>query len=439
MLLVLAVVIVTALLSGLRLDTDPSLLIVCVMALALTTLAINSWLGRYHHAQYQTGMQAMGHAAMSAAIVAPSAYLLLYALKLPDTSSPLVALPAVTTAFGMLVHRIGASQSGTAAKPSHRVLVLGTGDPAQAVRTALEQSDSYTHVVGHYQGATEECIKVSPESLLPRTLGLVETAQKLKVHEIVVALSERRGAMPLRELLDCKLAGINVVDLASHFEQSMGQIRLDAIRASWLIFGGGFHQNVFRAALKRLSDIVIALALLVVTLPVMLMAALWVTIIFGFPGFYRQERIGLHGRRFNVIKFRSVWTNAERDGQPRWASADDKRITRTGRFMRRFRVDKLPQLFNVLLGEMSMVGPRPERPYFVAQLTQEIPFYAIRHGVKPGVTGWAQVRLRYGASAAESAEKLQYDLYYVKNNSLFLDTLVLCKTVGVVLNGKGAR
>jgi sugar transferase (PEP-CTERM system associated) len=245
--------------------------------------------------------------------------------------------------------------------------------------------------------------------------------------------------MPLRELLDCKLAGINVVDLASHFEHSMGQIRLDTLRAGWLIFGGGFQQNAFRAALKRLSDIVIAMVLLAVTLPVMLVAALWVMMFDGFPVLYRQERVGLHGRRFNVFKIRSMRTNAEADGRPRWASVNDMRITRTGRFMRKFRIDELPQLFNVLRGEMSVVGPRPERPYFVTQLTQEIPFYAIRHGVKPGVTGWAQVRLQYGASVDDAVEKLQYDLYYVKNNSLLLDTLVLYKTIGVVLTGKGAR
>jgi sugar transferase (PEP-CTERM system associated) len=270
--------------------------------------------------------------------------------------------------------------------------------------------------------------------------SLTDTAINLKVEEIVVAVTERRGgAMPLRELLDCKLQGIKVLDLASHFEQTLGQIRLESLYAGWLIFGDGFSQGSARTIVKRIFDIACATILILLSLPVMLIAALAIVIENGFPVFYRQERVGLNGRLFNVIKFRSMRRDAEKDGKPVWAKAQDNRVTKVGRIIRKLRVDELPQLFSVLTGDMSLVGPRPERPFFVDQLTKEIPFYAVRHSVKPGVTGWAQVRYHYGATVEDSAEKLQYDLYYVKNHSLFLDILVLFETVGVVLTGKGAQ
>jgi sugar transferase (PEP-CTERM system associated) len=276
--------------------------------------------------------------------------------------------------------------------------------------------------------------------ILGRERSLTDTAISLKADEIVVALSERRGgAMPLRELLDCKLQGIRVLDLASHFEQTLGQIRLDSLYAGWLIFGDGFRQGTMRTVVKRIFDIVCALILILLALPMMAIAAIAIVIENGFPILYRQERVGLNGRLFKVIKFRSMRRDAEKDGKPVWATKQDDRVTRVGKIIRKLRIDELPQLFSVLKGDMSLVGPRPERPFFVDQLTKEIPFYAVRHSVKPGVTGWAQVRYHYGATVEDSAEKLQYDLYYVKNHSLFLDILVLFETIGVVLTGKGAQ
>jgi sugar transferase (PEP-CTERM system associated) len=425
---------------GLRPDIDLPLIIVCAAALALATLMTNTRLGRYRRADQHSGMSFPGHAALSLAVAVACAYAIFLVMQSSDNGSQLLTLPAVTTAFGMLVHRIGVSHSGTAGVPARRVLVLGVGDRALAVRHALDDSEKDVTIVGHYPGASAEPAAVPIECVLPGTRGLTETARALRIDEIVVALSERRGgAMPLRELLDCRLAGIKVIDLASHFEQTLGQIRLDSLHAGWLIFGNGFRQDTLRSAAKRLYDISTALVLLIVTLPVMLVAALLIALTSGLPVFYRQERVGLNGRLFNVLKFRSMRTDAEPDGTPRWALADDARVTRLGRFMRKTHIDELPQLLNVLRGDMGMVGPRPERPYFVAQLTRDIPFYAVRHSVKPGVTGWVQVRFPYGASVADSAGKLQYDLYYVKNNSLVLDTLVLLETVMVVLTGKGAR
>jgi exopolysaccharide biosynthesis polyprenyl glycosylphosphotransferase len=196
---------------------------------------------------------------------------------------------------------------------------------------------------------------------------------------------------------------------------------------------------MIRTVVKRIFDIICASILIALSLPVMLLVAILIVLEDGFPLLYRQERVGLNGRLFNVIKFRSMRRDAEKDGKPIWAQARDNRVTRLGQLIRKLRVDELPQLFSVLKGDMSLVGPRPERPFFVDQLTKEIPFYAVRHSVKPGVTGWAQVRYHYGATVEDSAEKLQYDLYYVKNNSLFLDIVVLFETVGVVLTGKGAH
>jgi exopolysaccharide biosynthesis polyprenyl glycosylphosphotransferase len=211
------------------------------------------------------------------------------------------------------------------------------------------------------------------------------------------------------------------------------------LRVGWLIFGEGFRQGWGRTLIKRVFDIVAASILIFMALPVMLVTALLIYFEDGFPVFYRQERVGLNGRLFNVIKFRSMRMDAEGDGKPRWATANDDRTTRVGRIIRKLRIDELPQLFSVLGGDMSLIGPRPERPYFVDQLTRDIPFYAVRHSVKPGVTGWAQVNYHYGASVDDSIQKLQYDLYYVKNHALFLDLVILFETVGVVLTGKGAQ
>jgi sugar transferase (PEP-CTERM system associated) len=295
-------------------------------------------------------------------------------------------------------------------------------------------------LVGYYAGPNETTQAVSAWGLLSPEQSLTDIVMAEQVDEIVVALSERRGgSMPLRELLDCKLQGVRVTDIATHFEKTLGQIRLDSVSAGWLIFGDGFKQGWWRAFVKRVFDLVSASILIVLALPVMLITAVLIVLESGGPILYLQERVGLNGRLFNVIKFRSMRTDAEKDGKPRWASAVDDRVTKVGRVIRKLRIDELPQLFSVLGGAMSLVGPRPERPYFVDQLTQKIPYFAVRQSVKPGVTGWAQVRYHYGASIEDASEKLQYDLYYVKNHSLFLDLVVIFETVGVVLMGKGAH
>jgi sugar transferase (PEP-CTERM system associated) len=230
---------------------------------------------------------------------------------------------------------------------------------------------------------------------------------------------------------------VKVTDAATFFERETCQIRVDSLQPSWLVFGGGFDQSFVRTFIKRSFDIVCSVIILALTLPLMLLAALAVKLQDGGPVFYSQERVGKDGKTFFVHKFRSMRTDAEKGGKPQWAQQNDPRITRIGNFMRKTRIDELPQILNVFKGEMSFVGPRPERPYFVEQLIEVVPYYNVRHSVKPGITGWAQVRYGYGSSAEDALQKLQYDLYYVKNNSLFLDVLILIDTLKVVLFRSG--
>lgn len=436
---VTAVVVLTAMWLGSGLPVDLKMVTAYGAILAVCVLPINTWLGFYQRVRQRSPAQTRGRAVLSLYLSVPIAYGIFSLLPLAEVSRDFLELAAMTGVFGMLTYHVTMGHTA-AAVLKHRVLIFGSGEQALSVGKALAQSDPGIDVVGFYPSANETTIAVPPERILSRNKSLTETAQELQVNEIVVAVTERRGgSMPLRELLDCKLYGVRVLDLASYFEQTLGQIRLEALYAGWLIFGGGFDQGWWRQFVKRVFDIVCAIILLILAIPVMLLAGILIAAESGFPILYRQERVGLNGCLFNVIKFRSMCTDAEKDGKPRWATARDDRVTKVGRAIRKLRIDELPQLICVLNGDMSLVGPRPERPFFVDKLIKDIPFYAVRHSVKPGVTGWAQVRYHYGASVEDTAEKLQYDLYYVKNHTLFLDLVVLVDTVGVVLTGKGAQ
>jgi len=324
--------------------------------------------------------------------------------------------------------------------PKRRVLVLGNGKEAEDVIRFLHDGASRRSV--QYAGLYPVVPDTSPagSDVARDHTELARAVGELRVSEIVVAVRERRGGvLPLRHLLDCKLRGIKVMDLESFYERERGVLKVDNLRASWMIFSNGFGQGLTRDVVKRLFDVVVSIALIVLTLPLLIVAMAAVVFETGLPAFYTQERIGEGGRRFWILKLRTMVQSAEADGNPRWAGLRDSRVTRVGAFLRRTRIDELPQLWNVLRGEMSFVGPRPERPFFVEQLTREIPFYDVRHSIKPGVTGWAQVRYTYTATVEDGMVKLQYDLYYVKNHSLFLDLMILVETLQVVLLGKGAR
>ncbi|GAB2860590.1 TIGR03013 family PEP-CTERM/XrtA system glycosyltransferase [Pseudoduganella ginsengisoli] len=322
-----------------------------------------------------------------------------------------------------------------------RIMFLGVGPLAKECGDMATTATSYHKydVAGYVAMPGEEC-RVAPTSVLQMEPGmsLVALARKYDASEIVVAVQNRRGGtFPIRELLECKLFGITVTDAATFFERETYQIRVESLQPSWLVFGGGFDQSFVRTFMKRAFDIVVSTIILALTAPIMLVTAALIRLEDGGPVFYNQERTGRAGRTFRVHKFRSMGTNAEKGGKPQWAAVNDPRVTRVGDFIRKVRIDELPQLWNVFKGEMSFVGPRPERPYFVEQLIAEIPYYNVRHSIKPGITGWAQVRYGYGSTVEDSVQKLQYDLYYVKNNSLFLDILVLIDTMKVVMFGSG--
>jgi sugar transferase (PEP-CTERM system associated) len=323
-----------------------------------------------------------------------------------------------------------------------RILVIGSGHAAFEVdQTVRALSGASTVVVGFVPLATrEEGIAVPRERLTPPGMAITTLVSRLKVDEIVVAAREQRGGvLPIGELLACRAFGVRVSDLSGFFERMRGEVPIESLKASWLIYGDGFRQGVARRFVKRVFDLVASAVLLVVAAPVIVVTALAILAEGGGPVIFRQERVGRGGRTFTVLKFRSMRHDAEAGGKAQWAAEKDERVTAVGRLIRKLRIDELPQLLNVLAGEMSLVGPRPERPCFVADLAQEIPFYELRHSVKPGITGWAQVRWTYGASVEDSKRKLQFDLYYVKNHSLFLDLLIAIETIRVVLFAKGSR
>jgi len=322
-----------------------------------------------------------------------------------------------------------------------RILVYGAGNNAARILELRRRNDQRGFkVIGFVPSRTEVCV-VPDDRLVSRDTELTVTAARLEIDEIVVAMDDRRQQFPLKELLDCRLNGVEVIELATFLERETGKVYLDILIPSWMIFSTGFRRDIVRRYSERAFDVLASFLLLVLSLPVMAFTVLAIKLEEGLraPVFYGQPRVGYAGRVFRVLKFRSMRTDAEKDGRARWAKANDDRVTRVGKFIRKVRIDEIPQLFNVLGGQMSFVGPRPERPEFVKQLAETIPYYDVRHSVKPGITGWAQLSYPYGASAQDSLEKLQYDLYYVKNHSLVFDILILLQTVEIILLGKGAR
>lgn len=322
-----------------------------------------------------------------------------------------------------------------------RVLIVGTGPEALSLASDLSSSRrSLRDVVGLYPTSDNSgsIADSTGQRVFSRQQSISELVSRYRVQEIIVAVREQRGGgVPMDELLACRIRGVPVLDLAAYSEKTRCEVPIDSLKGSWLVYGHGFVQGHLRRALKRVFDIVASLFLLVLLSPVILLAMIAVKLESPGPAIYRQERVGLGGRPFMCIKLRSMRSDAEKDGVARWAVKNDPRITRIGSFMRKTRIDELPQLWSVLVGEMSLVGPRPERPGFVEELKREIPFYEIRHTVKPGVTGWAQVRYHYGATMEDARRKHQFDLYYVKNNSLILDLLVLIETVSVIVFREG--
>jgi len=321
-----------------------------------------------------------------------------------------------------------------------RVLVYGAGRRAGSIVRLRRRSDRRGFIVVGYVAAEGDDSSVlgSDDKLIDG--DLLQVCRKHQVDEIVVAMDDRRRRFPMDELLECRLEGLEIVELVSFLERETGKVRLDVLNPSWMIFSEGFRQGRVHSTLERGFDVVASVALLLVALPLMLLTALAIKLEDGPRAaiFYRQVRVGQYGRPFKLLKFRSMRADAERDGA-QWAQKNDSRVTRVGSFIRLTRIDELPQILNVLRGEMSFVGPRPERPEFVDQLNERIPYYRERHTIKPGITGWAQLCYPYGSSEQDATEKLQYDLFYVKNHSLLFYLAILVQTVEVIVWGKGAR
>jgi sugar transferase (PEP-CTERM system associated) len=420
----------------------PESLLAPAAAFAVVMVCVNAALGLYRR-DARLQLPALAARAVVAVVVGfVAAYALFVFFPQAGVLHETLWVAAVYAFAGALIARRALATPLVGALFPHRVLVVGVGPEAAAIeQSIIELNQPNLKLVGFFPlGVAGQAPAVATRRMLPVDWNIGDAVRRLDVDEVVVAVREQRGGtLPLAELLDCRVAGVRITDVSRFFERARGEVPVESLKASWLIYGDGFKQGVSRTAVKRVFDVFAAAVLLLLAAPVMLIATLAIIIESGAPVIYRQERVGRGGRPFMLFKFRSMVQDAERDGRAQWATRNDARVTRVGRILRRSRIDELPQLWNVLRGEMSFVGPRPERPAFVAGLQRDIPFYGVRHCVKPGVTGWAQVRFAYGASVEDATRKLQFDLYYVKNHSLFLDLVILLETVRVVLFGEGAR
>ena len=328
---------------------------------------------------------------------------------------------------------------------NQKIILLGSGLLAQNILTEIiDRKDSgymvAVNVLDSLENSDNSCYRLDTKIICKKDYeGLCELAEQLDIKKIVVAIKERRGTLPLKELIKCRVKGIDIIEGTSFYEMLAGKLIVDQINPAWIIFSEGFYKTGTRRFIKRGVDLTISLTMLILFSPLIIVTAILIKIDSTGPVLFFQERIGKNKKPYMVYKFRSMVENAERLSGPVWALDNDKRITRVGRVIRKWRIDELPQLWNVLKGDMSFVGPRPERGFFVEQLEEVIPYYGERFSIKPGVTGWAQVCYGYGASVDDAVEKVNYDLFYIKNMSVFMDLMIIMRTIKIVLFGKGAR
>jgi sugar transferase (PEP-CTERM system associated) len=319
-----------------------------------------------------------------------------------------------------------------------RVLIVGTGKTARVLAQQIGTNQDFAYRLVGFVDEREKATFVRQHDILGGATDIDRIVASRHVDRIVVGLSDRRGRLPIEALLRAKMSGVRVEDATTTYERLTGKILIDDLKPSWLIFSDGFRASRLTRFVKRMLDLSFSIILAICTSPLMLLTAIAIKLDSHGPALYSQERVGENGRVFKIYKFRSMRSDAE-TGTPVWARDKDDRITRVGRFIRKTRLDELPQLWNVMRGDMSFVGPRPERPFFVEQLAREIPFYLQRHAVRPGLTGWAQVKYQYGSTVEDAMEKLRYDLYYIKHLSVFFDLTIVLDTVKVILFGKGAK
>lgn len=383
--------------------------------------------------QIARAVRAIGAAMLGLAFL----YYLFPVLRLAPGISVVAALLTLPL---ILLWRVSLGTKTTAAQPLESILILGTGQPGiNLTQEILRRPELQYKVVGFLDVDAEN---IGPPLAEPGIIGGLSQVREIVAREnvdrLVISLAERRGVMPIRELTALKVQGLPIEDAHSVYERITGRIMLERLQPSWLILSDGFRKSLFLLAAKRTIDILASFTLIVLTAPLLLLAAAAILLETGRPILFRQERVGLGGRIFRIFKFRSMKQNSEK-AAPSWTADGDPRVTRVGNFLRKYRIDELPQLFNVLRGEMSLIGPRPEVPYFCELLEKEIPFFNQRHYVRPGISGWAQVKYKYGASLEEAKVKFEFDLFYIKHLSVLLDLTIIFETVKVVLLGKGAK
>ncbi len=413
--------------------------IIFVLTLSLSIAAM----GLYHSRQRSDARELLARIIISFGLTSVLLAVCFYFIPFLETS-PKELVAALGLSFLMIcMSRYSFSKLSNSTLIRRRILVLGAGEKASIIADRLRRDNDQRgfRLLGYVPLSDTE------DAITPRRRKQVDLNQLLsyaKIHridEFVIAADDRRGAIPMNELYRCRVAGIYITDITTFIEKECGKIPLNLLSPSWIIYSGGYKTNdLLVRALKRIFDIGICTFMLIATAPIMLITALLIMLEGGpkAPLFYNQERVGLHNRPFKIFKFRSMRVDAEANGAV-WAKKNDDRVTVVGAFIRKYRIDELPQLLNILKGDMSFVGPRPERTVFVNGLTQRIPYYGDRHLVKPGLTGWAQICYDYGGTEDGAMEKLQYDLYYIKNYSLMLDIMILIGTMEVVLLGQGSR
>jgi sugar transferase (PEP-CTERM system associated) len=410
-----------------------------IVLAAITTLLF--YLGDLYNFQMPFGG---GELALRTALASGSAAVLIAAIgyAIPPLRLGRMAFLAITVAstLGLTVFRLMTRQVVSHRVLQRRVLVLGTALADMVIDYEGHQGALPFRVVGFLDDDP-----AAPDNLPPgydlcgRVKEVLSVVEQLRPDILLVALTDRRGVLPLNDILECRFRGVRVEEWTSFFEKLSGKIFVNSLRPGWLVFSDGAVNTRLAEAVRRVFDVALSLLGLILAAPLLGLAALCIKLDSAGPVFFRQERVGKDGKVFTIYKLRSMHVDAEQASGPVWASEDDPRVTRVGRVLRKIRLDEIPQMFNVLNGAMSFIGPRPERPVFVDDLKEQIPFYVLRYTVKPGITGWAQVMYQYGSTVEDALEKLQYDLYYIKNMSIFLDLLILLKSLQVVLFSRGAR
>lgn len=402
-------------------------------------IAMNFALGLYDYRHFSHFRDLLLRASV-VLVVAALAVTVLLSLS-PDIETwraeILIGFPAVFVA--MITTRWAFLQISRASYLKRRILVVGVGDRAERIESLERAARGNRFVCSGFIDVGDQDAKVSQELIVGHLNSMVDWVRSNEIDEIVVAPDDRRGRLPLPSLIDCRLSGTPVIDHQRFWERETKRVDLAALKPDWFVYSEGFANGNLQRWAKRAFDLALSAFMLVLLSPVLIVTAAAIYLEDGGAALYRQERVGFRGRRFTLLKMRSMRIDAERDGVPKWADQNDNRVTLVGALIRKTRIDELPQLFNVLRGDMSLVGPRPERPYFVDSLKQLIPYYELRHCVKPGVAGWAQLNYPYGASIEDAWQKLEYDLYYIKNNNVFWDFLILLQTVRVVVWPKGVR